>query len=146
KFRKDAPGTISATFTPLLGDRVNGPIGKTIDTIAVFATVFGVATSLGLGAIQINGGLTYLNSNISDSFTTQFIIIIAVTVLFMLSALSGLGRGIKWLSNTNIVIVIALLFFFLIIGPTTFLMDAFTTTIGGYAQNLISMSFQLSPF
>ena len=146
KFRKDAPGTISATFTPLIGDRVNGPIGKTIDTIAVFATVFGVATSLGLGAIQINGGLTYLNSNIPDSFSTQFIIIIGVTILFMLSALSGLGRGIKWLSNTNIVIAILLLFFFLFVGPTTFLMDTFTTTIGSYAQNFISMSFRLSPF
>src|SRR5699024_8368207 len=89
-----------------------------------------VATSLGLGAIQINGGLTYLNSNIPDSFSTQFIIIIGVTILFMLSALSGLGRGIKWLSNTNIVIAILLLFFFLFVGPTTFLMDTFTTTIG----------------
>jgi len=146
KFRKDAPGTISATFFPILGDRVNGPIGKVIDTIAVFATVFGVATSLGLGAIQINGGLTYLNSNIPDSFITQFIIIIAVTVLFMMSALSGLGRGIKWLSNSNIVIAILLLVFFLVVGPTTYLMDTFTTTIGAYAQNLINMSFRLSPF
>src|SRR5699024_1220262 len=85
KFREEAPGTMSATFYPLLGDRVEGPIGKTIDTIAVFATVFGVATSLGLGAIQINGGLSYLNENITDSFTTQFIIIIAVTILFIRS-------------------------------------------------------------
>src|SRR5699024_11483814 len=60
--------------------------------------------------------------------------------------LSGLGRGIKWLSNTNIVIAILLLFFFLFVGPTTFLMDTFTTTIGSYAQNFISKSFRLSPF
>src|SRR5699024_495982 len=102
KFRKDAPGTISATFYPILGNRVNRPIGKTIDIIAVFATVFGVATSLGLGAIQIAGGFSFLNDNISNGFLTQVIIIIAVTILFIMSTISGLGRGIKWLSNTNV--------------------------------------------
>lgn len=146
QFRKGMPGTISSTFHPLIGDRIHGPIGKTVDVIAVFATVFGVATSLGLGAIQINGGLSYLNPNIPDSFSTQFIIIIAVTILFTLSALSGLGRGIKWLSNGNIVLAVSLLFFFLIFGPTVFLLDTFTTSLGNYAQNLISMSFRMAPF
>src|SRR5699024_6281826 len=113
KFRKDAPGTISATFYPILGDRINGPIGKTIDTIAVFATVFGVATSLGLGAIQINGGLSFLNGNIPNSFSTQIIIIVIVTILFMGSAISGIGRGIKYLSNANIAVAVLLMFFFL---------------------------------
>ncbi len=145
-FKKDAPATISATFRPLIGDRVNGPIGKTIDTIAVFATVFGVATSLGLGAIQINGGLSFLNENIPTSFSTQIIIIVAVTILFMLSALSGIGRGIKWLSNSNIAVAILLLFFFLFMGPTTFLLDLFTTTFGTYIQTLPQISFRLSPF
>ena len=145
-FKKDAPATISATFRPLIGDRVNGPIGKTIDTIAVFATVFGVATSLGLGAIQINGGLSFLNENIPTSFSTQIIIIVAVTILFMLSALSGIGRGIKWLSNSNIAVAIILLFFFLFMGPTTFLLDLFTTTFGTYIQTLPQISFRLSPF
>src|SRR5699024_5657260 len=87
KFRKDAQGTISATYYPILGDRINGTIGKTIDTIAVFATVFGVATSLGLGAIQINGGLSFLNGNIPNSISTQIIIIVIVTILFMGSAI-----------------------------------------------------------
>lgn len=146
KFRKDAPGTISATFYPLLGDRINGPIGKTIDIIAVFATVFGVATSLGLGAIQINGGFTYLNSNIPNAFSTQIIIIIGVTILFMLSAISGIGRGIKWLSNGNIALAILLLLFFLFFGPTTFLLNLFTTTLGSYIEYLPRMSFRLSPF
>lgn len=145
-FKKDAPATISATFRPLIGDRVHGPIGKTIDTIAVFATVFGVATSLGLGAIQINGGLSFLNSNIPTSFSTQMIIIVVVTILFMMSALSGIGRGIKWLSNSNIAVAILLLFFFLFMGPTTFLLDLFTTTFGTYIQTLPQISFRLSPF
>ncbi|HLS34879.1 MAG TPA: BCCT family transporter [Bacillota bacterium] len=146
KFRKDAPGTISATFYPLLGERVKGPIGKTIDIIAVFATVFGVATSLGLGAIQINGGLSFLNSDIPNDFSTQIFIILGVTILFMLSAISGIGRGIKWLSNGNIVIAILLMFFFLFMGPTTFLLNLFTTTIGSYIEYLPEMSFRLSPF
>ncbi|MFD2129932.1 BCCT family transporter [Pseudogracilibacillus auburnensis] len=146
KFRKNAPGTISATFYPLLGKHVNGPIGKTIDLIAVFATVFGVATSLGLGAIQINGGFSYLNNNIPNNFNVQMIIIIGVTILFMLSAISGLGRGIKWLSNINILLAILLMLFFLILGPTTFLLNLFTTTIGSYVEYLPKMSFRLAPF
>lgn len=146
KFRKGAPGTVSATFYPLLGDKINGPIGKTIDVIAVFATVFGVATSLGLGAVQINGGLTYLNSNIPSGFNTQILIIIGVTILFMLSAISGIGKGIKWLSNSNIFIAILLLLFFLFAGPTTFLLNLFTTTLGNYLEFLPRMSFRLAPF
>lgn len=146
KFRKDAPGTISATFYPILGDRINGPIGKTIDTIAVFATVFGVATSLGLGAIQINGGLSFLNGNIPNSISTQIIIIVIVTILFMGSAISGIGRGIKYLSNANIAVAVLLMFFFLFMGPTTFLLDLFTSTIGKYIQTLPQISFRLTPF
>lgn len=146
KFRKDAPGTISAIFYPLLGDHINGPIGRTIDTIAVFATVFGVATSLGLGAIQINGGLHFLNENISNGFLTQLLIIIAVTILFMISVISGIGRGIKWLSNINIILAILLMVFFLFMGPTTFLLNLFTTSLGNYIEYLPRMSFRLSPF
>src|SRR5690625_1166415 len=146
KFRKNAPGTISATFYPLLGEKTKGPIGKLIDVIAVFATVFGVATSLGLGAIQINGGLTYLNGDIPNEFITQLFIIIGVTILFMLSVISGIGRGIKWLSNTNIVIAVLLMFFFLFAGPTTFLLDLLTTTVGAFIQYFPEMSFRMAPF
>lgn len=146
QFRKGMPGLVSTTFYPLIGDRINGPIGKTIDVIAVFATVFGVATSLGLGAIQINGGIAYLNNNIPVAFSTQLIIIIGVTVLFTLSALSGIGRGIKWLSNANVIVAILLMLFVLFTGPTTFLLNLLTTTIGNYAEYLPQMSFRMSPF
>lgn len=146
KFRKDAPGTISATFYPLLGEKVKGPIGKIIDIIAVFATVFGVATSLGLGAIQINGGLSYLNHAIPNGISTQLIIIIAVTILFMISAISGIGRGIQYLSIANIIIAAILLIFLLFAGPTNFLLNYFTSTFGSYLENLPKMSFRLSPF
>ncbi|KGX88253.1 glycine betaine uptake BCCT transporter [Pontibacillus litoralis] len=144
KFRRQAPGVISATFQPLLGDRVNGPFGKTIDTIAVFATVFGVATSLGLGAAQIAGGLSYI-SDIENTFMTQLVIILIVTVLFMLSAWSGIGKGIKYLSNANIILAVALMVLTLFLGPTTFIMNMFSSTIGSYIQNLPMMSFQMAP-
>lgn len=146
KFRKDAPGIVSATFYPLLGEKVKGPIGTTIDVIAVFATIFGVATSLGLGAQQISGGISYLSEAIPNQFSTQLIIIVIVTVLFMLSAATGIKRGIKWLSNTNMTLAVVLLVFLLFVGPTTFLLDTFTSTLGAYIQKLPSMSLRMSPY
>src|SRR5690606_19544765 len=112
----------------------------------VFATVFGVATSLGLGAIQINGGIHFLNNDIPNGFGIQIFIILGVTILFMLSAISGIGRGIKWLSNINIAFAVLLMFYFLFMGPTTFLLNLFTTTLGSYLEYLPQMSFRLAPF
>lgn len=146
QFRKGKPGVVSSLLAPLLGDRVNGPLGTVVNCIAVFATVFGVATSLGLGAIQISGGLSHTFEGIGNNFSTQLIIICIVTVLFMLSAQTGLEKGIKYLSNLNIILAVALMLFLLFVGPTNFIMDLFTTTIGSYLQNLPSMSFRLSPF
>ncbi|MCF6412050.1 glycine betaine uptake BCCT transporter [Pseudalkalibacillus salsuginis] len=146
KFRKGAPGLISAIFRPLLGDRVNGPIGILIDVIAVFATVFGVATSLGFGAAQISGGISYLFEGVANNQVTQLIIIAIVTVLFILSASTGLNKGIKYLSNINIVLALGLMFFLLFAGPTNFIMDVFTQTLGSYVQNLPTMSFRLGPY
>lgn len=146
QFRKNSPGVISSILRPLFGDKVDGPLGVFVDFIAVFATVFGVATSLGLGAIQITGGLSYVFDGISNTIGTQMIVIVIVTVLFMLSAQTGLNKGIKYLSNLNIILAISLLVFLLFVGPTNFIMDLFTTTIGSYLQNLPSMSFRLSPF
>ncbi|RFU70940.1 BCCT family transporter [Peribacillus saganii] len=146
QFRKDHPGVISSLLRPILGDKVNGPIGVLVDCVAVFATVFGVATSLGLGAIQISGGISHTFTGVENTFTTQLIIIGIVTVLFMLSAQTGINKGIKYLSNLNIFLAIALLLFLLFIGPTNFILDLFTTTLGSYLQNLPSMSFRLSPF
>ncbi|CAM5795635.1 MULTISPECIES: glycine betaine uptake BCCT transporter [Brevibacillus] len=145
QYRKGAKGLISSTFYPLLGDRVNGPIGKLIDILAVIATAFGVATSLGLGTLQINGGLSHL-FQIPSNITVQITIIAVITVLYLWSATSGLDRGIKILSNTNLVLALALLLLTLIFGPTAFLFDNFTNTLGSYLQNLVSMSMRLMPF
>ncbi|ELK44993.1 BCCT family transporter [Halobacillus sp. ACCC02827] len=147
KFRKDAPGVISAALTPILGEkRVKGPIGTLVDVIAVFATIFGVATSLGLGALQISSGLAYTFDGLSDTFALQLTIIAIVTVLFMTSAMTGLNKGIKYLSNTNIVLAIVLMLFLLFAGPTNFIMDFFTTTLGRYVRDLPQMSFRMTPF
>ena len=109
-FRKGRNSLISSTLKPLLGDSMDGRLGRIIDIIAVFATVTGIATTLGFGAVQINGGLSFLYG-IPSSFLTQFIIIIIVTVLFLLSAISGLGKGIKILSNANMILAFILFLF-----------------------------------
>lgn len=144
QFRKGEPGLVSATLVPVLGERARGPLGTAIDVMAVFATVVGVATTLGFGAAQINGGLSYL-LGIPVNFSVQLLIIIVVTVLFMISALSGLGKGIKILSNANMFLAIALLVLMLILGPSLFIMNLFTDTLGGYFQNLVNMSFRIAP-
>ncbi|WP_085992519.1 glycine betaine uptake BCCT transporter [Oceanobacillus senegalensis] len=145
KFRKQAPGVVSSTLLPLFGDKLKGTAGTAVDSIVVFATVFGVATSLGFGAIQISGGLSYL-FDIEQSIQLQLIIIVIVTVLFIASTISGLGKGIKYLSNTNLILALLLMIFVFILGPTGFILDFFTTTFGSYIQDLPSMSLRMSPF
>ena len=144
-FRKKRSGLISNVFYPLIGDRVNGRLGNAIDILAIIATIFGVATSLGLGTLQINGGLHQL-AGITNSLSSQLLIIAVVTVLYLISATTGLDKGIRILSNTNLRIAVVLLVFVLFVGPTSFIFDVLTTTIGSYLQNLVQMSLTLTPF
>ncbi|MEC4681584.1 MAG: BCCT family transporter, partial [Nitrospirota bacterium] len=145
QFRKGEPGLISASCKPLLKGYAQGWVGKSIDIIAVIATVFGVATSLGFGAIQISGGLSYL-FDLPNTIMTQLILIAVVTALYMLSAQTGLHRGIKYLSNLNMVLALSLMGFLLFLGPTKFIMDVFTSALGEYLHNLPKMSLYLAPF
>ncbi len=144
-FRRGEPALISRTFRPLLGQKVEGPVGKIIDVLAIIATVFGVAASLGFGAVQINSGL---NSAFGLSIGTpaQLVIIAVVTVLFLISAMTGLSKGIQLLSNTNVVLAGLLMLGVFVLGPTVFLLDTFTTSVGGYLQDLINLSTRLTPF
>ncbi|WP_170006848.1 glycine betaine uptake BCCT transporter [Bacillus fonticola] len=146
QFRKRKPGVISTLVEPVLGDRAQGGIGKLVDILAVFATIFGVATSLGIGAAQISGGLNYVNGGIPNTFSTQLIIIAVVTVLFLLSAQTGLNRGIKYLSNVNIILALLLMLFVFILGPTNYILQLFSTAFGKYLQTLPDMSLRLAPF
>lgn len=144
QFRKNQPGLLSSTLYPIFGERVNGPIGHVVNIIAVFATIIGVATTLGLGAKQINGGLSYL-TDIPNSFTVQLIIIIVVTVLFIISASTGLDKGIQILSNVNLYMAFILLAAVFIFGSAVPIMNNFMNGMGGYLQNFINMSFRTAP-
>ncbi|HSI67189.1 MAG TPA: BCCT family transporter [Planococcus sp. (in: firmicutes)] len=146
QFRKGEPGLVSATLKPLFGDKMKGPWGTLVDVIAVFATVVGVATTLGFGAIQINGGLAYLIDGIPEnSFPVQLAIIGVVTVLFMISAWSGLSKGIKYLSNTNMVLAVLLLAMVVIFGPTLLIFNTLVDSVGRYVQNIVTMSLRAVP-
>jgi len=146
RFRRGWKATISGALRPLLGDRVDGPLGSAIDTIAVVATVFGVATSLGLGAAQVNGGLASLSDGVEVSSAVQLGVIAVVTVLFLISAMTGIHRGIKWLSQVNVALAVAIFLFVLFTASTGRLVGAFTTTLGGYVTELPRMSLQTGPF
>jgi len=145
-FRKGMPNLISTAFYPILGDRVYGPAGKTIDILAIFATLFGSATSLGLGALQINGGLNYLFESVPNATWVAVLIIALLTLAFIVSAVSGVHRGIQWLSNTNMVLAVLLLFFLFVVGPTVFILNTFVESLGGYLAALIPMSFRTAAF
>jgi glycine betaine transporter len=145
-FRKGRSNLISSAFYPILGDRVDGSVGRAIDILAIFATLFGTATSLGLGALQINGGLNYLSDSIPLSTGVAIGVIVTMTVLFILSAISGVHRGIQWLSNLNMVLAMLLVLFLLVVGPTIFILNTFTESLGAYASNLVTMSFRTAAF
>ncbi|MGA5463929.1 BCCT family transporter [Mycobacterium sp. NPDC050041] len=139
-YRKGRFQLISAAFEPLIGSRANGGWGKVIDMLAIFATLFGSAASLGLGALQISKGLQIV-AGIGETGNAVLIGIIAVlTVAFVLSAVSGVAKGIQWLSNINMVLAVVLALFVFIVGPTVFILNLIPTSVGSYFQELAMMS------
>jgi choline/carnitine/betaine transport len=140
-YRKGYGNTISVTFRPLLGERAGQAPGKAIDVIAIFATLFGSATSLGLGALQITGGIDDVFGRGSGSKALAVAVIAVLTACFVLSAVSGVERGIKYLSNANAIAAALLVFFLFVVGPTVFIMGTFTTSLGDYLTHLPAMSF-----
>ncbi len=139
-FRKKLPLTLRSSLYPLIGNRIYGPIGHTVDLLAVFGTVFGVATSLGLGVSQMATGLNVL-FGISDGITTKLILILVISIIATLSAVSGVGNGIRIISEWNIWLSIVLLAIFVAVGPFTWLMSFFVTSFGDYLWNVIPMGF-----
>lgn len=132
---------ISVAFTSLFGvRRVEGPIGKFINILAIFATLFGTAASLGLGALQIGSGMTS-NGWFSEIGTPVLVGIVAVlTLCFVASAVSGISRGIQWLSNINMVLAVVLALIVFIAGPTLFILNLIPSAVGDYARDLAEMS------
>ncbi|MGI5873815.1 MAG: glycine betaine uptake BCCT transporter [Bacillota bacterium] len=138
-FRKGRPFLISSALEPLIGDKVRGPLGKAVDILAVFATIFGVATSLGLGAAQIVGGLGYVYGVQSTTALTCVIIAI-ITVLFTIATMTGLQKGIQLVADIKIWLSIAFMVFIFLFGGAVFICDLFTNTFGGYLGGLITKS------
>ncbi|HYE82121.1 MAG TPA: BCCT family transporter [Clostridia bacterium] len=146
QFRKNAPGLISSIFTPLIGEKgVNGPIGKSIDILAIFATVAGVATSLGIGTLQINSGLNYM-FGLPTTTIVQLGIISVITVIYIWTAVSGIEKGIKLLSDTNLVFAFAILVLSIIVGPKIKMINSLTNGIGMYFDQFIYDSFHIEAF
>lgn len=140
-FRKGRSLLISSAFAPLFGEkRANGAAGKVIDIFAIFATLFGSATSLGLGALQIASGLEIVGGIGPVGNGLLIGIIVVLTIAFILSAVSGVAKGIQWLSNINMVLAVALALFVFVVGPTIFILNLLPTTIGSYVQDLAMMS------
>jgi choline/carnitine/betaine transport len=139
-YRKGRLQLISAAFEPLLGKHANGPWGKVIDMLAIFATLFGSAASLGLGALQIRSGLQIVTGLGATGNGVLVAIIAVLTVAFVLSAVTGVEKGIQWLSNINMVLAVVLAAFVFVVGPTVFILNLIPTSLGSYIQDLALMS------
>lgn len=145
-FRHNRPALISESVVYLFKEEKRRRVADITNIIAIIATVFGVATSLGLGAQQISGGLNYLFEGIPNNFTVQLIVIVIVTILYLTSATTGLDKGVRILSNANVIFACLLMLAVLLIGPASFLLDLFVQSVGNYIQELPALSFHMSIF
>ncbi|MFN8097389.1 MAG: BCCT family transporter [Dermatophilaceae bacterium] len=145
-YRKGRGNLISAAFGPLIGRHAEGAPGKAIDVVAILATLFGSATSLGLGALQITGGLANAFGHAKYGSTAAVLVIAVLTGCFVISAVSGIDKGVKILSNANAVAAALLVLFLFVVGPTVFILGTFTESLGGYLTQLPAMSFRTGVF
>ncbi len=139
-FRHGLPLSVRSALYPLIGDRIHGRIGHTVDTIAVLGTIFGVATSLGLGVLQVNAGLNYI-FDIPVGLPAQITLIAVITSLATVSVVLGLDGGIKRLSELNLYLAMALVAFVFLAGPTFFLLGALVENLGNYLSHVVDMTF-----
>ena len=146
-FRHGLPLSVRSTLYPLIGDKIYGPIGHTVDVFAIVGTMFGIATSLGLSVAQINAGLNYLLPEMVPVNTTVQVIIIAlVTAAALVSVLAGMDKGVKRLSILNMVLATALMLFVFIVGPSIFILNAFMENTGSYLGNIVERTFSLQAY
>ena len=141
-FRYKLPLALRSCFYPLLKERINGKLGDLIDIMALLATLFGIITTLGFGASQLGAGLHQLGWISENSFSLQMVVIAVVMSLATFSAISGVGKGVKILSELNLTLAFCLLIFVLMAGPTLYLLSAFSDNIGTYLSNLVQLSFK----
>ncbi|RJX69107.1 BCCT family transporter [Tsuneonella suprasediminis] len=141
-FRRGLPLTIRSALYPLIGERIYGPIGHAVDIFAVLGTMFGVATSLGLGVLQVNAGFHYL-FGIPTNTTIQLVLIAVITGMATVSVVMGLDKGVKRLSELNIVLAGLLLLFVLLAGSTVFLLQTFVQNVGQYLSEVVKLTFRM---
>jgi len=139
-YRRNLPPRVSSIFQPILGEKIHGPVGAAIDVVAVVGTIFGVGVSVGLGTLQINSGLNSL-WGLGENRLIQVAIIVAVSIVAIISVSVGLEKGIKRLSNFNIVVAVALLAFVVATGPTLFVIKGTIESVGLYASALPELAF-----
>ena len=144
-FRHGLPLSIRSALYPLIGERIYGPIGHAVDIFAVLGTMFGVATSLGLGVMQVNAGLSFL-FDVEVSTTVQIILIVFITAMATVSVVAGLDAGIRRLSELNLILAVVMLVFILLAGPTATLLGALMQNIGGYLSSMVEMTFNLHAY
>lgn len=145
-YRHGLPLTMRSALYPLIGDRIYGPIGHMVDVFAIFGTLFGIGTTLGLSVTQINAGMNYLWPSIPISHIVQVISIVLITAMATVSVVAGLDKGIRNLSLFNIIMVVALLLFVFFTGPTLFILEAFLQNTGSYLNNIVERTFNLQAY
>ena len=141
-FRRGLPLTLRSSLFPLIGNKIHGPIGHAIDIFAVLGTMFGVATSLGFGVLQVNAGFGHL-FGLPVTPQVQIVLIVIITGMATLSAGTGLNKGVKRLSELNIILAIALLLFVLAVGSTVFLLGAYVQNVGAYLGAVVQRTFRM---
>ena len=141
-YRHELPLTLRSALYPMIGDKIYGVIGDAIDIFAIIGTVFGVAVALGLGVMQVNSGLNYLFS-VPVSTLTQIILIISITALATLSVATGLDKGIRRLSEANLILALMLMVLIICLGPTVLLLQMLVQNTGGYLSGIVDKTFNL---
>ncbi|WP_443946715.1 BCCT family transporter [Pedobacter sp. AW1-32] len=140
-FRFKLPLSLRSCLYPILKNKIDGPAGDAIDTFALCSTFFGITTTLGFGVVQLNAGLVELGLMNQTGFWQQAIIVFIIMVISVLSATSGVNKGVKYLSQLNIFAAIILMIFILILGPTVFLLGSFSEGIGNYLSQFFAITF-----
>jgi len=145
-FRHGLPLSMRSALYPLVGERIHGPIGHTVDVFAILGTMFGIATTLGLSVAQINAGINYLWPSIPVNVMVQIIAIAAITGLAILSVVAGLDKGVKRLSILNMVLAITLMTFVFVVGPSIHILESFLQNTGSYLNNIVERTFNLQAY
>ncbi|WP_417536926.1 BCCT family transporter [Methylophaga sp.] len=143
-YRKGLPLSIRSSLYPIFGERIYGPIGHIADLLAVFGTVFGIATSLGMGAQQMNTGMNYL-LGVEVSTTNTILLIAVISIIATISVVTGLNRGIRLLSELNMRLTMVILGLFLVFGPTAYLLGSLVTNFGDYVVHAVELGFWVDP-